>query len=307
MDIERWMAQFVELASNPIVHIIILLWLVVIIIATMIYYAIEYVRRRRYLRQFGLSTTEAELRVNYIEKITEKLNKIFVTSSDDSAEKFVAAGMYNTKYASLLKPIKYLAGSLGGALIFYFGYVRGWDINDFIIYEALWLIITLVAPDVYLSYRTKALQQKISGRLPYLLDLMGVCVQTGMTIESAMGYLAKEMATFDKDLAYMLKKTNDRARLVGLDAALQELYERVPTTEVRSFVMTLNQSLHYGSSIYVVLTTLAVDIREVQMLGLEEKIGKLAAKMSVPLILFIMLPIVILITAPGIMRMMSGG
>jgi tight adherence protein C len=41
------------------------------------------------------------------------------------------------------------------------------------------------------------------------------------------------------------------------------------------------------------------------MLGVEEKIGKLAAKMSIPLILFIMMPIVILITAPGIMRVMA--
>jgi tight adherence protein C len=69
--------------------------------------------------------------------------------------------------------------------------------------------------------------------------------------------------------------------------------------------MTLKQSLQYGSSIYGVLTTLAGDIRDVQMLTLEEKIGKLAAKMSVPLILFIMIPIVILIAAPGILRMMS--
>ncbi|GAM73391.1 type II/IV secretion system protein tadC [Vibrio ishigakensis] len=39
---------------------------------------------------------------------------------------------------------------------------------------------------------------------------------------------------------------------------------------------------------------------------MEEKIGKLAAKMSTPLILFIMFPIVILILAPGITRMMTG-
>ncbi len=72
---------------------------------------------------------------------------------------------------------------------------------------------------------------------------------------------------------------------------------------MRSFVMTLKQSLRYGSSIYGILTTLAADIRMVNMLQAEEKIGKLAAKMSVPLILFIMLPIVFVIVAPGIMRL----
>ncbi|HDR1493492.1 TPA: type II secretion system F family protein, partial [Pasteurella multocida] len=44
------------------------------------------------------------------------------------------------------------------------------------------------------------------------------------------------------------------------------------------------------------------DIREIQLLIIEEKLGTLSAKMSIPLILFIMFPIIILILAPGIMR-----
>lgn len=131
-------------------------------------------------------------------------------------------------------------------------------------------------------------------------------MRTGMTIEASVAYLAHEMEGFDADIAHMLHKTNERAKLVGLESALEELYARVPTNEVRSFVMTLNQSLQYGSSIYEVLSNLAKDIREVHMLELEEKIGKLSAKMSIPLILFIMFPIVILITAPGIMRLLGG-
>lgn len=74
---------------------------------------------------------------------------------------------------------------------------------------------------------------------------------------------------------------------------------------MRSFVMTLTQSMQHGSSIYRMLTVLASDVREVQMLELEEKIGKLAAKMSIPLIVFILIPIVFVIAAPGVMRLMQ--
>lgn len=56
-----------------------------------------------------------------------------------------------------------------------------------------------------------------------------------------------------------------------------------------------------------VLATLATDIREINMMDLEEKIGKMGAKMSIPLITFIMVPIVVLIAAPGILRMFSNG
>lgn len=132
------------------------------------------------------------------------------------------------------------------------------------------------------QFQNESAKREIVESTPYLLDLLAVCVQTGMTIEAAMTYLSKEMSGFDKDLAQLLKNTNDRSRIVGLDKALDELYDRVPTNEMRSFTMTLKQSLHYGTSIYGVLTTLAVDIRDVTMLSMEEKIGKLAAKMSVP-------------------------
>ncbi|MCV5839211.1 type II secretion system F family protein, partial [Escherichia coli] len=60
-------------------------------------------------------------------------------------------------------------------------------------------------------------------------------MQTGMTIEAAISYLAKEMKGFDKDISYLLVKTDDRARLVGLETALDELYARVPSNEMRSF------------------------------------------------------------------------
>lgn len=301
------MESIVTILTRPDVQIMLLIWLMVILLATTVYFVTEYLRRKRKLRRFGLVTKETKKHIQLIDQTTEQFNDMFTSSSVDMSEKFVAAGLYDTRFASLVTPLKYMLAVVGGIGIAYIGYVLGWTPKKYILVELFWIVVVIILPDVYLAAKKKSLQNKISSQLPYLLDLMGVCVQTGMTIEAAMAYLGKEMQGFDKDLAHILKRTNDRARLVSLEVALQELYQRVPTSEVRSFVMTLNQSLQYGSSIYDVLVTLAVDIREVQMLGLEEKIGKLAAKMSLPLIVFIMFPIVILIAAPGVMRLMSGG
>ena len=218
--------------------------------------------------------------------------------------KFIAAGFYQFKYASLFMPVKYLVLFSGGMGLYFLSESMAFESASFIAIIASWLVLIIILPDAVLNLRAKQLTEKISNKLPYLLDLMAVCVQTGMTLESAISYLSKEMTGFDKDLTNVLVKTNDRARIVGLAMALDELYLRVPSNEMRSFVMTLKQSLQFGSSISQVLTTLSGDIRQVQILGLEEKIGKLAAKMSIPLIVFIMVPVVILIAAPGIMRMM---
>ncbi|HCE3069066.1 TPA: type II secretion system F family protein, partial [Vibrio parahaemolyticus] len=155
------------------------------------------------------------------------------------------------------------------------------------------------------SSRGNANVRHVSSRLPFLLDLMNVCVHTGMTLEASLDYLSNELKTVDENLAYVVKKTSERAKIVGLDRALTEFYDLVPTTEAQSFVMTLTQSLKYGSSVGAVLASLASDIREINMLELEEKIGKMGAKMSIPMIAFIMIPIVVLIAAPGIMRMLG--
>ena len=231
---------------------------------------------------------------------------LFSSTEAEIQKKFLAAGIYNRNIAVYYMPAKYFGVIVGSAAIYWFSNVNAWPVDKLGITLGVWLVIMLIVPDAYLARRAKALQIKISNKLPYMIDLLAVCVQTGMTIEASMAYLSKEMMSFDKDLGHMLNKTNDRIQIIGIEQALEELYTRVPTNEMRSFVMTLNQSLQYGSSIYSVLTILSSEIREVQMLGLEEKIGKLSSKMSVPLILFIMIPIVILIAAPGIMRMMNG-
>ena len=225
-------------------------------------------------------------------------------NQEEIRRKLRQAGFSNTDYVHLIMPIKYSVLAFGELILSIAYYTSLLSGTTWIVGAAVWGMLVIIVPDMYLQSKIKARVHRISTQMPYLLDLMAVCVQTGMTIEASLSYLAKEMSGFDKDLTQVLTKMNERSRMVGLEKALDEMYIEIPSNEMRSFVMTLTQSMHYGSSIYSVLTTLASDIREVQMLGLEERIGKLAAKMSVPLIVFIMIPIVILIAAPGVMRLM---
>lgn len=238
------------------------------------------------------------------ESVGKVLTTLLVAEKSEVEEKFESAGYYKFPYAAYYMPAKYAVLLAGLAGIYGLVVKLDWGMSNAVIAVAFWLIIAVILPDTILARKAAKLRSKLSNTLPFLLDLLGVCVQTGMTVEAALSYLSKEMAGFDRDLTHLITRADERSKIVGLEKALDEMYRDVPTNEIRSFVMTLKQSMKYGTSIYQVLITLAVDIREVQMLGIEERIGKLSAKMSVPLILFIMLPIVILIVAPGIMRML---
>ena len=232
------------------------------------------------------------------------LAKVSIKNEEIEA-KFIAAGIHNAFIAQIYLPCKYLALVLLGTGVVAIGFYFELKLMNLISALGLVCIVVIMIPDGILNAKVKGNVTKVSDRLPFLLDLMSVCVRSGMTIEAALTYLAEEMLLFDKMIAYLLRRTMQRTNLVGLEQSLEELSVIIPSKEMRSFVMTLTQSLHYGTSISDVLATLAGDIREMQILEMEEKIGKLGAKMSMPLILFIMLPIVILIVAPGIMRAFS--
>ncbi len=299
------LTQLQTLLSDPQIQLLGLIVVVAIGISLVVTQGVLHLRRKSWLKRYQSLDNSSETKEPFFDRLLDNFNFLFSTN-EEIQQKFLAAGFYNTKFSPYFMPMKYIILVLGSSVLYILGDQLDWSSSKFIVLATSWLIAIIILPDAYLTTKAKNLRLKITNQLPYLLDLMAVCVQTGMTIETAMSYLCKEMADFDKDLSYMLNKTNERAKIVGLDTALEELYQRVPTNEMRSFVMTLTQSLKYGSSIYQTLTTLASDIREVQMLQIEDKIGKLSAKMSVPLILFIMFPIIILVAAPGLMRMMSG-
>ncbi|MBU2910555.1 type II secretion system F family protein [Vibrio splendidus] len=246
------------------------------------------------------STREEKKRTDLFKAILSRLS----FNKHETKRKLVAAGFYNDFLADAYYLLKIIPFSICLVLIgldFFNG-------KNEVIFSLLYLLGALlafvIAPDSYVSVRGKANIKHISSRLPFLLDLMNVCVHTGMTIESSLEYLAKELHSVDSNLAHVVRVTVERSRLVGLEKALEEFYELVPTSESQSFVMTMVQSLQFGSSVGPVLSTLATDIRELNMMDLEERIGKMGAKMSIPLIAFIMVPIVVLIAAPGILRML---
>lgn len=149
--------------------------------------------------------------------------------------------------------------------------------------------------------------KKIMTDMPGFIDLVAVNVQTGITIDASLKQVASDFRKLNPDLTHVILRIIRKAELTGLSSALQDLAVSLPTTEIRMFCTVLQQSINFGSSMYPQLIQLSADIRELQLLTMEEKLGTLSAKMSVPLILFIMFPIIILILAPGVMRVFPNG
>lgn len=166
------------------------------------------------------------------------------------------------------------------------------------------VLLVILIPGILINTILRGKIKNIMNDLAGFIDLVAVNVQTGATIEASLKQVASDFKKLNPDLTYVLLRIIRKAEITGLHAALQDLAISLPTKEIRMFCTVMQQSLNFGSSIYPQLTQLSADIREMQLLVLEEKLGTLSAKMSIPLIIFIMFPIVILILAPGAMRVL---
>lgn len=203
--------------------------------------------------------------------------------------------------------LKVIFGLGISALTIVISKIMAWDIGDseYVVIIILCMVATIILPSVLRAMYVRKKVKKLTLELPWMIDLLAVSVQCGMTPEQAFKFLAGKMSGINPDFVPFLQKLVRRTEMSGLSHALNHFSREIPSTETRLFCAMLEQSLQYGSSLYEQLMNLSREIREIQLLNTEENIGKLSAKMSVPLILFFMFPVVVIVAAPGVMRVLA--
>lgn len=201
--------------------------------------------------------------------------------------------------------VKIIGGGGVSALLLILNACGIYPMSKDIIMLGITLIIVLVIllPEQLKKIIIKKRMRHISDDLPFMIDLMAVCVQSGMSIENTFRYISENTADINQDIATLLARTVVKNEVSGMNAALEQLYQEMPDNEVRILCSTLQQSIKYGSSIYQVLLDLSKEIREMQLLSTEEKVASLSSKMTIPMIVLIMLPLLIIIAGPGLINM----
>lgn len=168
------------------------------------------------------------------------------------------------------------------------------------------LVFFIIAPSKIIALMMESRIRKIGADIPIFVDLLAICVQSGMSIQTSIQFLENSVKEVNPYFAPFLSKLIAKIEVSGLESALLDLQQELPSKEISMMCQTLKQSLKYGSGVYDSLINLSAEIRESNLLEAEEIIGKLSAKMSVPLILFFMFPVIIVIAAPGVIRVLGG-
>ncbi len=142
-----------------------------------------------------------------------------------------------------------------------------------------------LAPALYVERRKDARQTRLRGAFPDALDLMVVCVESGLALPQAIERVAEEMSVSQVELAEELATVNAEIRAgIPSATALANLAERTGLEDMRGLVSLLAQSIRFGTSVADTLRIYAEEFRDRRTQAAEEQAAKIGTKLVFPLI-----------------------
>jgi tight adherence protein C len=157
----------------------------------------------------------------------------------------------------------------------------------------------LQAPMLFLKNAISKRQLSIRRAFPDALDLLLICVESGMSIETAFRKVAIEIGSQSIELAEEFTLTTaELSYLPDRKVAYENLAKRTGLEGVKSVCLALQQSERYGTPLGQSLRVMAQENRDMRMNEAEKKAAALPPKLTVPMILFFLPVLFIVILGP---------
>lgn len=162
--------------------------------------------------------------------------------------------------------------------------------------------------DIWIKNQTMKRKAKLTRSFPDALDLLLVCVESGLALDAALSRVCRELGRAHPEITFELDRTRlELALLNDRTQALQNLSARTGLTAFKSLVATLIQTEKFGTSLTETLRVLSDDYRQTRLMIAENKAGRLPAVMTVPLICFMLPALLMIIIGPPLIRLFGEG
>lgn len=159
------------------------------------------------------------------------------------------------------------------------------------------------APNLYVANIASKRQQSVMRAFPDALDMMLICVESGMSIEMAFAKVGAEVGSASPELAEELQLTTaELAYLQERRVAYENLARRTGHEGVKAVTMALIQAERYGTPLGDALRVMAKENREMRMSEAEKKAAALPAKLTVPMILFFLPVLFLVVLGPAYIK-----
>jgi tight adherence protein C len=269
-------------------------------------------RRREELRarhHAALNAKRGSLRIeptSYMKATLDrfKLNKIL--EGENSRDKLAQAGYRGQAPLITFMFFRFVMPFiLFGIVLFYDSVIMHleWPMMQKVGAAFVGALIGFFVPDLFVNNMIQRRQQSIMIAFPDALDLLLICVESGMSIETAFTRVAAEIGTQSAELAEELALTTaELSYLPDRRQAFDNLAKRCGHPGVKAVATALNQAEKYGTPLGQALRVTATENREMRMQEAERKAASLPAKLTVPMIIFFLPCLFIVIMGPAIIQ-----
>jgi tight adherence protein C len=159
------------------------------------------------------------------------------------------------------------------------------------------------APNIYITNTAQKRRESIVAAFPDALDLLLICVESGMSIEAAIQKVGSEVGAQSMELAEELNLlTAELSYLPDRRLAYENLARRTNHPGIKSVATAMIQAERYGTPLGAALRVMAKENRDLRLSAAEKKAAALPAQLTVPMILFFLPVLFVMILGPAIMK-----
>ena len=164
----------------------------------------------------------------------------------------------------------------------------------------------MISPNLFLRNKIQRRQLSIKRTFPDALDLLLICIESGMSIEAAFRKVSEEIGSQSVALAEELTLTTaELSYLQDRRQAYDNLSRRTGLEGVKSVCLALQQAERYGTPLGTAMRVMAQENRDMRMAEAEKKAAALPPKLTVPMILFFLPVLFVVILGPAAIRVMA--
>lgn len=239
-----------------------------------------------------------------MKKIVERLDLKRALVDEGTINKLKIAGFRGqnplTKFLFFRLVLPFVGFALGVFYVFVLGALPQQPFFIKLLVCVLMAYAGFYAPVVYVTNRATKRKESIQRAWPDALDLMLICVESGMSVEAAFRRVADEIGSQSVELAEEFVLTNaELSFLQERKQAYENLAARTGLETVKSVTQALVQAERYGTPVAHALRVLSAESRDMRMNAAEKKAAALPPKLTVPMILFFLPVLFAVILGPA--------
>jgi tight adherence protein C len=166
--------------------------------------------------------------------------------------------------------------------------------------------IGMILPSMWLDRKVLARHRRLRNGFPDALDLLTVCVESGLGLSQALQRVADELDVSHPELASEISQVTAQMRAgVDRENALRGLAIRTGLDDVRGLVSLLVQTLRFGTGIADALRVYAEEFRDKRMQRAEEAAAKMGTKLIFPLVFCLFPSFFVVAIGPAVLRLVE--